>query len=87
MGYGFDSVAAILAAIRRIEDEVVGLDGAESLTRRRALIRETDERRLIATPANSSANELVIEAARVSILEEGRPVRIVHGSRPHVEPA
>jgi len=87
MGYGFDSVAAILDAIRRIENEVAGLDGSESLTRRRALIRETDERRLIATPANSSANELVIEAARVSILEEGRPVRIVHGSRPHVEPA
>ena len=40
---------------------------------------------IIATPDNSSANELVMEAARMSILSDGIPVRIVYGGEPHVE--
>jgi len=35
-----------------------------------------DERGIIATPANSSVNELVVEAARKSILADGVAVRI-----------
>ena len=37
-----------------------------------------------ATPANSSYNELVIEAARMSITAGGREVEIVYGDTPHV---
>jgi hypothetical protein len=44
-----------------------------------------DVQGLIATPANSSINELVVEAARMSILQGAVPARIVYGDRPHVE--
>jgi hypothetical protein len=41
----------------------------------------------MATPANSRFNELVIQAARLSIVNRGRPFRIQHGKNPHVEQA
>jgi hypothetical protein len=55
------------------------------LERRRQFLREVDARGLIATPANSSINELVVEAARKSITQGAAPVRIVYGEHPHVE--
>jgi hypothetical protein len=61
----------------------LALDAA--LARRRQLIREVDAKGLIATPANSTINELVVEAARMSILEGAATVRIVYGEHPHVE--
>lgn len=84
-GYGYDSVAAIVGTICRIERETAGVSGQAALRRRRAFIRETDSKRLIATPANSSSNELVVEAARLSILNSGLPARIVYGASPRVE--
>jgi hypothetical protein len=44
-----------------------------------------DAQGLIATPANSYINELVVEAARKSILQGAAPVRIAYGDHPHVE--
>jgi hypothetical protein len=85
VGYGYDSIAAILGTIQRIEGEVAGLKEAESLKRQRRLIRQADEKGLIATPANSSINELVVEAARLSIVAEGKAVRILHGEHPRVQ--
>jgi len=85
VGYGFDSVAAITRAIHRIESQVESLPESESLAKRQQMIAEADEQGLIATPANSCANTLVMEAARVSILADGKPVRIVYGERPHIE--
>jgi hypothetical protein len=38
----------------------------------------------MATPRNSAYNELVIEAARESILHGGREARIAHGSAANV---
>jgi hypothetical protein len=64
----------------------MGMSGGDSLAQRQAMIRETDEQGLIATPANSSSNELVTEAARLSILTEGDMVDIVYGDSPHVKP-
>jgi len=84
VGYGYDSVASILAAANRIEHEVEGLPEDASLARRRELVKEVDEKGLIATPANSSANELVVEAARLSILNEGKAARIIHDGDPRV---
>ena len=46
---------------------------------RQKLLREIDAQGIMATPANSSYNEQVIEAARESILHGGREVRIEHG--------
>ena len=76
MGYGYDSVEALILAMARIEGAVRGMDPARSLAERRRLLAEIDERGIIATPANSSVNELVVEAARKSILVDGASVRI-----------
>ena len=70
-------MSATLNTIHNIESEVASMDPEASLQRRRAIIREVDEKGLIATPANSYINELVVEAARMSILRDGEPVRIV----------
>jgi D-galacturonate reductase len=85
VGYGFDSVAATLQTIHAIERDTAGLSAEEALTRRRAMIREADRKGIIATPANSSTNELVTEAARLSILNDGRMARIVYGENARAE--
>ncbi len=84
VGYGVESVTAIIETIRRIEDETASLPENKALIRRREIIKEVDERGIIATPSNSSFNELVNEAARMSILKDGMPVDIFYGDRPHV---
>jgi hypothetical protein len=85
IGYGYDSVEAILGTIQRIESEAADLPASDSLACRQAIIREVDARGIIATPANSKTNELVTEAARLSILNDGHMVNIVYGDSPHVE--
>ncbi|MBN2310808.1 MAG: Gfo/Idh/MocA family oxidoreductase [Candidatus Hydrogenedentes bacterium] len=86
VGYGFESVEGILGTIHRIEAETSGMAEGAGLERRRELIAEVDAKGLIATPANSSFNELVMEAARMSILRDGDVVDIVYGERPRVVP-
>ena len=75
VGYGFDSVAATINTIHRIENS----------KNKREIIKEVDEKGIIATPANSYINELVVEAARKSILSDGDRVRIIYGDKPHIE--
>ncbi len=70
VGYGVRSVEYILQ--RCIQVESAGTD----LPARQALLREFDSTGLMATPGNSSYNELVIEAARESILSGGRMVEV-----------
>ncbi len=84
VGYGYESVAGITQAIHRMESETIGLAQEPALKRRREIMREVDARGLIATPANSYINELVVEAARMSVLKDAAPVRIVYGDLPHV---
>jgi hypothetical protein len=85
VGYGYASVAASVETMVRIESETAGLPEAAALARRRELIHAVDQAGLIATPANSFVNELVVEAARMSILTDGDWVNIVYGNQPHVE--
>ena len=85
IGYGFDSVTATINTIHRMENEVAGLGNAPALAKRREIIQAVDRKGLIATPANSSINELVVEAARMSILHDGDWVCILYGAKPHVE--
>jgi D-galacturonate reductase len=85
VGYGPDSVSATINKIAEIEREVAGLGEAASLARRQQMIHETDALGIIATPANSSLNELVTEAARLSIVNDGAWARIVYGEMPRVE--
>ena len=86
VGNGYESIAASISTMHRIENQVCGLSESESFEKRQRLIREVDAKGIIATPANSSVNELVVEAARLSIAADGEPVRIVYGDNPHVCP-
>jgi predicted dehydrogenase len=85
IGYGFESVAASVHSALEIEESVNGLSSSDSLNMRRKKIKEIDEKGLIATPANSYINELVVEAARMSILSDGLPVSIEYGNNPVVK--
>lgn len=85
IGYGYDSVAASINAMHRIESQTAKLAPERQCAERRALIRAIDERGIIATPANSAINELVVEAARLSILADGIPAKIVYEPAPHAE--
>jgi len=86
LGYGFDSIEAIVRAIIVIEQASRGLSGAQALAERQRQAARIDAEALIATPANSAANDLVVEAGRQSILAGGMPVTIIHGSEPRLEP-
>jgi predicted dehydrogenase len=68
VGYGYRSVAYIVE--RALELQGLGLE------ERRSKLAEWDRAGLMATPANSAYNEAVIEAARRSIAEGGRPVAV-----------
>jgi len=85
VGYGYDSVAAILGTVGIIRGAVDGLNEKESLAKRQRIIKEVDAKGIIATPANSAINELVVEAARQSILLDGDTINIIYGDTPHVE--
>jgi D-galacturonate reductase len=78
VGYGYDSVEALVEAAIRVNAAAEGVAGEEALARRRSVLEETDRRGILATPANSSINELVTEAARLSITHGGRHVAIDH---------
>ena len=84
VGYGYESVVATINMIHRIETSVAELSDKTSLARRREFIAEADAKGIIATPANSKTNELVVEAARASILDGGREYRIAYGDNPTV---
>jgi predicted dehydrogenase len=84
-GYGFDSVSASITMAYNIENEVHKMSEADSLIKRQEMIREVDKKGIIATPANSFINELVVEAARISILNDGDIVNIEYGQTPHIK--
>ncbi len=69
VGYGYRSVEHIISA-------AIDLGREESVERRREILKSIDETGIMATPANSRYNELVIEAGRQSILNGGREVAI-----------
>ncbi len=85
VGYGFDSVAAHLETMSRIEAAVAGLAESEALPVRRRMIAEVDRHGILATPANSFINELVVEAARLSIQRDGVWAEIAYQPHPHVQ--
>lgn len=68
VGYGYRSVEYIVKKCVEVE--------AAAPESRAALLRSFDESGIMATPANSSYNELVIEAGRISIANSGREISI-----------
>ncbi|MBM3759079.1 MAG: Gfo/Idh/MocA family oxidoreductase [Acidobacteria bacterium] len=71
VGYGYRSIEALVEAAQAVEADRGNL----------ALI---EKQGIIATPANSSYNELVTEAARLSLENDGREVLIQYGNLPFV---
>lgn len=78
VGYGYRSIEFLVRAVARVEA------AGEKLAARQKVLETIDREGVLATPANSSYNELVIEACRLSITAAGRPVRIEYGANPHV---
>ena len=78
VGYGYRSIEALVKAVLRVNQGSGGVKGSQEV------LKEIDSEGIIATPANSSYNELVIEAGRMSIMNDGRPVVIEYGEKPHV---
>ena len=85
VGYGYESVAANVETMSRIEATTAELPEPQALAQRRTLIAEIDRQGILATPANSYINELVVEAARLSIQRDGAAVSIHYEPRPHVK--
>ena len=79
VGYGYDSIEAIVESACRVERAGEGLPEAAAREARRAAIRAVDGNGIIATPSNSAINELTVEAARMSIQSDGAPVIIEYG--------
>jgi len=79
VGYGYRSIEALIRAAARVNE------AGDNLAARQAVIRKIDGEGVLATPANSSYNELVIEAARLSIRNNGRPAIIEYGDNPKVK--
>jgi predicted dehydrogenase len=78
VGYGYRSIEWLVRACHRVEE------AGDDPRARQAVLKEIDREGVLATPANSSYNELVIEAGRLSILNGGRPVVIEYGAAPRV---
>jgi D-galacturonate reductase len=68
VGYGYRSIDQLIAAC-------LSVDAAQDRLER---IVEIDAAGIIATPANSRYNELVVEAGRLSLLNQGREALIDH---------
>ena len=70
VGYGVRSVEFLVRAAKRLDAD------AATLEARQAALKQIDAAGVIATPANSRYNEMVVEAGRASILNRGREVEI-----------
>jgi len=84
VGYGYDSVEANVQAAIRLNGVGARHPPDKALSLRRQLLEEFDKRGILATPANSFINELVTEAARLSILQSGRHAVIDYAGSPSV---
>jgi D-galacturonate reductase len=69
VGYGYRSVEYILSTCMRVAAE-------PDLCRRQTMLRDLDAQGILATPANSSYNERLLEAGRKSILNGGGQVAV-----------
>lgn len=70
VGYGVRSVEFLVRTAKRLDAD------AATLEARQAALKQIDATGVVATPANSRYNELVVEAGRASILSGGREVEI-----------
>jgi D-galacturonate reductase len=76
VGYGYRSIEFIVK-------KAIEVETAEP-ARRLEVLEAIDKAGVMATPANSAYNELVVEAGRMSVLNGGREAVIEYGERPGV---
>ena len=67
VGYGYRSIEYIIKSICKCIEVSEGVNEKQALRERQKLIRQFDDEGIMATPVNSSYNELVMEAGRLSI--------------------
>ena len=79
VGYGYRSIEYIIRNINKGIDASEAVSEKQALAKRQKLIKQFDDEGVMATPVNSSYNELVMEAGRLSILNNGREVEITYG--------
>lgn len=84
VGYGYRSIDWIIRSCMRVEAEARDLPESEALARRQQVLKVLDRNGVMATPANSRFNELVIEAGRLSILNGGREAAIEYEPKARV---
>ena len=77
IGYGYRSIELIVKNICKA--------AGEDLAQRQQLIKTFDDENVMATPKNSAYNQLVMEAGRLSILNDGREVEITYGENASVK--
>ncbi len=85
VGYGYRSIEHIIKNACKSIEASEGLGEKEALAARQNLLKQFDDEGVMATPANSSYNELVTEAARLSIQNGGREVEIKYGEKAGVK--
>ena len=84
VGYGYDSIKANVLAACDVNQGSVNLDDHAALAERQRRLGQIDRHGLLATPGNSFINELVIEAARLSVTHGAKTVTIGYGDHPSV---
>lgn len=84
VGYGYDSIEANVMSAVSIAEGSQGLSKDQAMAKRRQMLEAIDEKGIIATPANSYINELVMEAGRMSIAGNGARIGIEYGKSPRV---
>jgi predicted dehydrogenase len=79
-GYGFWSIEANIQTVLQLNQASAASPPDKALALRQSLLERIDRDGILATPANSSINELVVEAARLSITHDGQSARIESGA-------
>jgi len=85
VGYGYRSIEGLVQAVNRVESAAIGHSDDNILGKFREMIEVIDKESIVATPANSSFNELVVEAGRLSIVNQAREVEIKYGASPTIQ--
>jgi len=79
VGYGYRSIEYIFRRVAECMDTTAPMAEKPALAARQKFLKLLDAEGIMATPLNSSYNELVMEAGRMSILNDGREVEIEYG--------
>jgi len=79
VGYGYRSIEYIVKNICKCIEASEQAKAADKLAARQEMIKRFDDDGIMATPANSAYNELVMEAGRLSIVNGGQMADISYG--------